>query len=133
MGQTYLFKLRAKNMYGWGAYSNEIPITASSVPSQVDIQQQSYGTGTTIRVNWNLPASNGDAITAYQVKILTSDGTTYAEDTTNCDGSDLTISTNRYCEIPMSVLRAAPLSLPYGTVVKAIVKATNSIGDRLFS
>lgn len=33
LGGSYNFKLRAKNIYGWGPYSSEFTILASDVPS----------------------------------------------------------------------------------------------------
>ena len=44
-----------------------------------------------IKIAWTAPASNNNAITAYQVLILKSDGSTYLEDTTDCDASTPTI------------------------------------------
>ena len=86
-----------------------------------------------MRIDWTLPTSNGEAITAYLIKIQAADGLTYIEDLTNCNGADPTIRDQRYCEIPMSVLRASPYSLTYGMTVKAIVQAFNINGGGYFS
>ena len=40
-----------------------------------------------------------------------SDGTSYAEDLTNCDGASATAISNMYCDIPMATLRTIPYSL----------------------
>lgn len=36
IGQSYQFRLRAKNIWGWGAYSQIETIKAASKPSQMD-------------------------------------------------------------------------------------------------
>lgn len=32
-GKTYLFKYRAKNIFGWGSFSNTVSITAMTIPT----------------------------------------------------------------------------------------------------
>ena len=59
---------------------------------------------------------------------MTSDGTTYAEQTTYCDGSTAVIVANLYCYVPMSVLAASPYNLPFEAYVVTKARAKNSIG-----
>jgi len=40
-----------------------------------------------VRIDWSVPKDNGSPILGYQIKILTSDHTSYATDLLNCDGS----------------------------------------------
>jgi hypothetical protein len=69
LGGSYKFKLRAKNVYGWGPYSSEFTILASDVPSQMAVPVTSI-VGTDARIAWAAPSSNGEAITGYEVLIL---------------------------------------------------------------
>lgn len=65
--------------------------------------------------------------------IRTNDDTTYAEELTYCNGSQQSVIDDKYCMIPVSVLRAAPFSLDWGDSVYAQVFATNIKGDSLTS
>lgn len=60
--------------------------------------------------------------------IRQSDGSTYTEETNYCDASTATIIADKYCLVPMTVLRASPYSLSYGTLVVAEVQAYNAKG-----
>ena len=53
----------------------------------------------------------------------------FSEQTTYCEGDTSSIITNRYCTVPMSVLRAEPYLLTLGNLVKAKVTAKNERGS----
>lgn len=57
-----------------------------------------------VLIDWTAPANNGDSISAYTIEIY--DGSSYATETSSCDGSDATIISNSACTIPMSTLTA---------------------------
>jgi len=76
-----------------------------------------------VKLSWIVPITNGAPITAYQILILQADGISYSENMQYCDGSKLSVVSQRECSIPMAVLRATPYALLQGTVVKAIIKA----------
>lgn len=84
--------------------------------------------GTAARISWVAPASNGEAITAYRIKVLQSDGVTYSEEPVACDGSGATIVANLQCEIPLATLRATPFNLVLGDLIRATVAAGNAQG-----
>lgn len=67
-GNWYKFKVRARNVYGWGEFSDEMEVRASDVPSEVDIVTTEEA-GTDAKIMFNAPANNGDEITAYTVLI----------------------------------------------------------------
>jgi hypothetical protein len=69
---------------------------------------------------WNKPYDNSASIDIYEVYIQNSAGI-YSKDLTYCNGADSVVIAELKCEIPMSVLRNAPYSLPFNTVVKATV------------
>jgi hypothetical protein len=79
------------------------------------------------------PNSRGSAITAYKVKLVQYDGISYAEETTQCEGSQSTVVEELSCAIPISTLKAAPYLLPWGSHVYAKIIATNAYGDSLES
>ena len=61
------------------------------------------------------------------------DGSYYGE-STYCNGrSDSTVINSKYCVIPTSTLMASPFNLVQGSIVKAIVLASNLIGDSSYS
>ena len=120
--------VRASNIYGWGLYSNQITIIASDVPGEVSIPTVSYGAGTYVNISWISPTSNGESIISYEIEVLSSDGITFYQDTTDCNGNITTIVTDLYCEIPMATLTATPYSLAFGSLIQAKVRAYNTNG-----
>mmetsp|Transcript_33982 Transcript_33982/g.25068 ORF Transcript_33982/g.25068 Transcript_33982/m.25068 type:complete len:512 (-) Transcript_33982:873-2408(-) len=128
-GFTYLFKIRALNIYGWSDFSTELAITASDVPSQMAIVSTSLVLDL-VRVTFTAPNDNGDSLTAYTVFILASDGTTYVSDPSSCNGESFaTVSSNSYCDIPMTDITSSPISLAQGSLIKVVMHASNSNGD----
>lgn len=132
LGSTYKFKVRAQNVYGWGGYSPEFSIVASEAPAQMQVATTSI-VGTAARISWVAPASNGEPITAYRVKVLHSDGVTYSEEPVSCSGTEAAIVSNLRCDIPLTTLRASPFNLVLGDLVRATVAAGNAQGYGLAS
>lgn len=129
-GTDYQFQVRAINIYGNSlAWSTVFTIEAADVPDQ-PATLVTAESGTDVTITWVAPSDNQDAITAYIVKILKSDGS-YLEDVTVCDGTAQIVG--KVCTVSMAILRASPYSLGYGDTVQAIVAATNSIGDSDYS
>lgn len=75
-GQPYIFKLRARNIYGYGDFSNTLTISPSDVPGKMDMPTVELS-GTDVKVSWTAPTSHSSSITAYDIEFLKSDGTTY--------------------------------------------------------
>lgn len=100
----------------------EVPTSVVTVVDQSDLV-----------VSWQPSYNGGSPILAYQIVLQTSDGVTYAEDTTNCDGADATVISDKSCKVPIASLIAAPYSLPYGSSVYAKVKAINVVGSSEYS
>lgn len=98
-GYTYMVRIRARNYWGWGDFSETITIKASTVPDQVDTPETSIEAVTGgIRVTWAEPDDNSDTITAYMIEAQLPT-LEWAE---ICDGTDSTVVTNKGCIIPMS-------------------------------
>lgn len=65
--------------------------------------------GINIRITWTPPINTGGSpITQYKIVIADNNAISYIEELTYCDGSQATVISNLYCEIPMSVLRTSP-------------------------
>ena len=127
-----MFRVAARNEVGLGAYSDPLSITAATVPSQPSAPTTTLdGAEENVTIAWNLPSSNGGvAITGYRISIETSTAGTYQEETTYCGGANSsTVTSNRSCSIPVTVLRASPFSLTTGASIKAKIIAVNAIGD----
>lgn len=118
-GTTYKFRVRAHNEHGWGSFSTETSIVASSVPDTPAAVTTSIN-NQNVRFTWVAPTSNHQTIDAYKLKIKTS-SSTYVEELTYCDGSDSGIVSQLYCEIPMSVFISSPYSLSPNTLIEAKV------------
>jgi hypothetical protein len=128
VGKSYIFMVRASNIYGWGLYSSQITIIASDVPGEVGIPTVYYGAGINVNISWISPTSNGESIISYEIEVLSSDGITFYQDTTDCNGNITTIVTDLYCEIPMATLTATPYNLAFGSLIQAKVRAYNING-----
>lgn len=87
-GDWYQIKVRAKNMWGWGAFSPVLLIKAATKPSKLAspaITAVDPATGG-ILIQWTAPFSNAETITAYKVEIINKAGVP-VEETQYCDGS----------------------------------------------
>lgn len=86
-GSSYLFRVRAKNYWGWGDFSTSVSIKASTSPSKMDAVTTSIdGTTGGVKIQWTAPNSNADTITSYLIEIydpITLDWHTNS----NCDGT----------------------------------------------
>lgn len=124
-GVDYQFKIRAQNMWGWGAYSTPSTIRASSSPQAVDAPTTTIDPITGgVKVSWNLPLNNGNTVTGYRIEILQAkalitDPDVFSAETVNCNGLNSAIISQRFCIIPMSVLTAAPFNLVFDQLVQA--------------
>ena len=126
-GSVYRFRYRAKNIHGWGPFSDNLILYAAKVPDTVTSVTVTHE-GTFVKITWSLPASNGGLpILGYRVLIEEQDGD-YSETVLHCDGSDMTIRANRYCLIPMSILVSPPYNLPLLDTIYATVEAFNLVG-----
>jgi len=133
VGNTYQFKVRAKNKWGWGTFSTVTAIVAQGAPDQVTGVTTSIDAATGgVKIVWSEPNGNGDALIAYVVEIRDS-GSGWRTETTDCNGADPSILSNKNCIIPMNTLTGAPFSLTLDTLVEVRIAAVNSIGTGSYS
>lgn len=111
-GESYDFKVQARNEEGYGYLSDPTTVLAASVPSQPDMPVTIWNNALSqVTIDWNEPSINGAAILSYSIYILKSDAITYASELTSCDGSSSSVKSATACVIPVATLRAEPFSL----------------------
>jgi hypothetical protein len=127
-GTTYAFKVQARNSQGYSNSSPELTVLTAAVPSMPTAPTTEFilSTPDYVKITWTAPAANGAAISAYTIKIRTSNNVDFVTELTECDGSDALIMAQLYCIVYSSTLNAAPFSLTWGSSVYATVSATNS-------
>ena len=76
-------------------------------------------------VDWEAPHDGSDALLSYLVEIANGDNTSFFVDSTDCDGSDPSVT---QCSIPMSTLATTPFNLIFNEIVYVQVSAINSYG-----
>jgi hypothetical protein len=79
------------------------------------------------------PSSGGSPIAEYNVQIRHTDGLTFSQELSQCDGSQADIVSNSQCVIDSHVLNAAPFNIPWGDSVYAKLSAINAYGESSFS
>lgn len=87
--------------------------------------------GTDVKISWSLSDDNGSPLTSY--KILFIDNSNVRTEYSTCYGNDTTIFTNKYCLVPMSVFYGYNYNLVKGTLIQALVRATNAYGNGPYS
>jgi hypothetical protein len=127
-GSSYRVRVSAYNAHGYGAYSPELTILAAAVPAKTSAPTTTISNQVDVTISWPAAYDSSAVVDEYQVDILTSDGTTYAEDTAYCGADKAAVVANLACTIPLSALRLAPFNLAQGALVRAKVRAHNVIG-----
>lgn len=115
-GTVYQFKIEARNVVGYGPFSDEVSIIASTKPNKPSTPSTSPALAEIdVLINWDPLADFvteiGSPITSYRIMIQHADGVSFSEELTNCDGSDPTIVENTECTVPISVLLLAPYNM----------------------
>ena len=64
---------------------------------------------------------------------MQSDNITFTQDLTDCDGTKASIVSAAQCSVPITILRASPYSLSWGSSIYAKVVATNIYGNSAIS
>ncbi len=112
-GEYYQFKIRAKNIWGWGEFSPVATIRASTFPNLVPSVLTSYDVSGGLKISWAQTKNNGDPITEYKIQIFSYASSTWYEEVLNCNGASQTVVNNRQCVIPVAVLNTLPYSLAF--------------------
>jgi len=99
-----------------------VAIRAAGVPRAPAAPTTTVNSNVSVKIDWTAPSNGGNSIQSYLVKIR-EDGGTYST-VPNCND----VATNS-CTVPISVLKAAPYELAWGSIVKATVIARNAVGS----
>lgn len=120
-GTTYAFRVRARNIFGWGDYSVVDSVTGAGYIKAAREPGIPLAPVTSIdaatghfAIDWTPPDDRGDPITAYLVEIAdAATGNVWTAHNATCDGTiaNSEVLKNTFCLIPMAVLTAAT---PYG-------------------
>lgn len=67
--KAYQFRVRAKNAYGFGSYSNIANIRTSHQPETMVTVTTAIQDQVKVRISWIKPYENSEPITAYKILI----------------------------------------------------------------
>jgi len=81
-----------------------------------------------VKIEFTVPYDNSSPVDYYFIEISNKAGTTWTEDTTNCNGQSQTIIDQLYCIVPMSVLTANPYDYVFQDTVIVRISAHNTYG-----
>jgi hypothetical protein len=138
-GTVYGFRVRARNIFGWGPYSLVTSIKAAREPGTPLAPVTSIDAAAgALAIDWTAPDARGDAITAYLVEIADKAGTTWHTENATCDATQAALVAARRCTVPMTVLTSAKYGYAYsyatgGDLVQVRVKAANFFGFGVLS
>jgi hypothetical protein len=132
-GQAYRFRVRARNIYGYGPYSLATTVIPDDAPGKTDIPTVALSTldATQVQISWPQPNDHSSTITAYAVLFMTASGD-FVTEPTYCDGSSATIVSALTCSVPMGTIRTLT-SLPRDSLIRVKVQAVNAKGTGQFS
>jgi hypothetical protein len=118
--------VRARNIYGFGAFSSISTIKASTHPSAPEIVQ-TLTEGTKVKISFGLPDANGDEIGFYLVEIKSGlDNNWYSS--VECDETKQVVGDQMICYATFESLRSSPFLLEREELVEVRAKAQNAIG-----
>lgn len=127
-GATYSYRVRAQNIWGWGATSPTVELVASTTPDQVATPTTTIDPSTGgLVISWASPTAHGSPITAYLIEVRDRLASQWAADA-SCDGSDSAVVAALQCQIPMLTLTAAPYSYTLADLIVVRVSAYNAKG-----
>ena len=118
-GQTYTFRVAARNVPGWGSYSeNSVPVTLGNVPAAPAQPIATPGNGQ-ITLSWTAPADGGVPISGYTVEISSDGGGSWTNPAGSCAAASTQASTATAC---------TATGLVNGSSYLLRVTAINSVG-----
>ena len=119
--------MEARNSVGYSLPSAELQVLSAQVPDAPSAPITAINSDL-VTITWTIPFDGSTPVTGYIIKIRQSDGITFTEDITDCNGLESQIITSMSCSVPITTLKASPYSLPWGASVYAIVSAINIVG-----
>jgi hypothetical protein len=132
-GKTYRFKVRARNIYGYGEYSPVTVVIPDDKPGKTAIATVAVSatTPTEVEVSWPLPNDHSSVIQSYEILFMLANGD-FAKELTRCDGALPAVVSARKCSVPMATLRTLT-ARPRDSLIRVKVRAFNAKGSGAFS
>ena len=126
---VYRLRVRARNIHGWSLLYSEVLEALTSMRPEAPAPVTTTVRDLNVRVSWQTPFDNYQAITRFEVYILSRDGQLY-ESKEYCDGHQFSSeSTETHCDLPVKeVLQKEPFNLEFDDLVQARVRAYNVRG-----
>jgi hypothetical protein len=126
-GTTYRFKVRARNIYGNGAFSTELAVLASDLPDKVAIPTVAVAAASVdVTVTWDAPGDHAAPLDAYEVLLRKADGS-FVDGSSSCNSGAGPSLAGASCAIPMTTVSSLT-GLAVGAVIQAKVRAHNANG-----
>jgi hypothetical protein len=130
-GVIYTFKVRARNIYGPGAFSSGLSVLASDKPDKMAIPTVTLApAATSVVVAWTAPGYHSAPIAAYDIRLLTTGGAYIAA--SSCDGSQPTVVDSCQCAIPMAVITSLT-GFTVDSLIQVKIRASNANGWGAYS
>lgn len=123
----YKFRVQARNIYGYGALSDEVTITTTDVPHIMDPVVTAQFEDD-VKLTWTEPLTGGNSILDYTVKLFIPVTKEFVEDP-NCKFADPSI---KECTFTMNYLEDT-YQFKYGELIQAMAKARNIRGSNEYS
>lgn len=134
-GQPYRFRVRARNIYGYGPYSADTTVIPDDAPGKTSIPTVALDTvdATQVKISWDQPNDHSSTITAYEILFMKANGD-FVTELTQCngDGTVPTVVSARTCTVPMATIRTLT-SLPRDSLIRVKVRAFNAKGSGQYS
>jgi len=129
-GSQYAFRVRARNIFGWGQFSDVTYIQAARAPDAplAPVTSIDAATGGLV-ISWQAPNNAGSAINAYVINIQHATAGTW-HTVSSCTGANPLVVT---CTVPMADLTSATLGYAFGNVVYVRIAASNAYGPGSWS
>jgi hypothetical protein len=118
--------IRARNIYGFGEFSEIASLIPDSVPSMMNSVETSLSYPA-VTISFTEPFENGRAITQYEIQIYSYISNAYETDLTFCDGSQQATIDLMSCTVQMSTLLNS-YGFSRGQLIIARVRAYNQVG-----
>ena len=84
-------------------------------------------------VNWDTSVNNGDPITSYHIQIRGTDGVSFYDELTGCDGTNSYYIEKTECLLSVATIQGAPYNLKQTDHIHVRVASINSRGASVWS
>jgi len=127
---NYKFKVRARNKWGWGQWSQIVSIRASTWPTVVAKPSTSIELSTgNVLITWIAPLHRGSSIEKYVIEFQNQANLAqWVEILDYCNGQLVTIVLSRTCSVPMSKFISNVLNYTIGLPIIVRITAHNEKG-----